>query len=69
MYCLIVQVNIIIVLGHERLYSDMDRLYNDNNDVTVLKLLKSGGVSILVKYHVVTMIILQLYSSHFELGR
>jgi len=37
-------VNIIIVLGHERLYSDMDRLYNDNNDVTVLKLLKSGGV-------------------------
>ncbi|CAG8489886.1 2045_t:CDS:10, partial [Ambispora leptoticha] len=36
--------NIIIVLGHERLYSDMARLYKDQQDIKVLKLSKSGGV-------------------------
>ncbi|CAG8509142.1 1408_t:CDS:10 [Ambispora gerdemannii] len=36
--------NIIIVLGHERLYSDMARLYKDQSDIKVLKLSKSGGV-------------------------
>ncbi|KAG9301273.1 hypothetical protein G9A89_012656 [Geosiphon pyriformis] len=37
-------VNIIIVLGHERLFSDMARLYKDRDDLNVLKLSKSGGV-------------------------
>ncbi|CAJ0639066.1 2613_t:CDS:10 [Entrophospora sp. SA101] len=37
-------VNIIIVLGHERLYSDMARLYSDHSKIHVLKLAKSGGV-------------------------
>ncbi|KAF0429404.1 Clp1-domain-containing protein [Gigaspora margarita] len=36
-------VNIIIVLGHERLYSDMARLYKDRSNINVLKLAKSGG--------------------------
>ncbi|RGB29078.1 Pre-mRNA cleavage complex II protein Clp1-domain-containing protein [Rhizophagus diaphanus] len=40
----IFNVNIIIVLGHERLYSDMARLYKERNDVNVVKLSKSGGV-------------------------
>ncbi|CAG8548922.1 1681_t:CDS:10 [Funneliformis mosseae] len=37
-------VNIIIVLGHERLYSDMARLYKERPGVNVVKLSKSGGV-------------------------
>ncbi|CAG8574258.1 12561_t:CDS:10, partial [Acaulospora morrowiae] len=37
-------VNIIIVLGHERLYSDMARLYKERSEIHVLKLIKSGGV-------------------------
>ncbi|CDH48990.1 polyribonucleotide 5-hydroxyl-kinase clp1 [Lichtheimia corymbifera JMRC:FSU:9682] len=35
-------VNVVIVLGHERLYSDMMRILKDQ--VTVVKLSKSGGV-------------------------
>lgn len=35
-------VNVVIVLGHERLYSDMIRILKDQ--VTVVKLSKSGGV-------------------------
>ena len=38
-------VNIIIVLGHERLYSDMARLYKERSGIDVMKLSKSGGVS------------------------
>ncbi|ORX44933.1 Clp1-domain-containing protein [Hesseltinella vesiculosa] len=37
-------VNVIIVLGHERLYSDLTRIYNDRQDISVVKLHKSGGV-------------------------
>lgn len=33
-----------IVLGHERLYSDMNRIYGSNQKVSVVKLSKSGGV-------------------------
>ncbi|KAF9898770.1 Cleavage polyadenylation factor subunit clp1 [Lobosporangium transversale] len=36
-------VDVIIVLGHERLYSDMRRLHQ-KTDVSVIKLTKSGGV-------------------------
>ncbi|KAI7897765.1 Pre-mRNA cleavage complex II protein Clp1-domain-containing protein [Cokeromyces recurvatus] len=36
-------VNVLIVLGNERLYSDMSRMYGDK-DVSVIKLTKSGGV-------------------------
>ncbi|CAG8470741.1 5289_t:CDS:10 [Acaulospora colombiana] len=36
-------VNIIIVLGHERLYSDMAKLYKEHPEISVLKLAKSGG--------------------------
>ena len=39
------KVNIIVVLGHERLYSDMARLYKERAGVNVVKLSKSGGVS------------------------
>lgn len=37
-------VNVLVVLGHERLYSDMNRILSDNKRVTVVKLSKSGGV-------------------------
>jgi len=40
----IFNVNIIIVLGHERLYSDMARLYKERSGIDVVKLSKSGGV-------------------------
>lgn len=40
--CYIV-VNVLIVLGHERLYSDMNRMFSNKN-VSVVKLSKSGGV-------------------------
>lgn len=36
-------VNVLIVLGHERLYSDMNRMFSNKN-VSVVKLSKSGGV-------------------------
>ena len=39
------KVNVIVVLGHERLYSDMARLYKERSGVNVVKLSKSGGVS------------------------
>lgn len=34
----------LIVLGHERLYSDMTRILGSNSKVSVVKLSKSGGV-------------------------
>ncbi|KAI9262876.1 Pre-mRNA cleavage complex II protein Clp1-domain-containing protein [Helicostylum pulchrum] len=37
-------VNVLIVLGHERLYSDMNRIYGSKQKVSVVKLSKSGGV-------------------------
>lgn len=37
-------VNVVVALGHERLYSDMVRILKDNANVSVLKLAKSGGV-------------------------
>lgn len=37
-------VNVIIVLGHERLYSDMLRMWKEKPHVSVVKLTKSGGV-------------------------
>ncbi|KAG4304045.1 hypothetical protein PORY_002568 [Pneumocystis oryctolagi] len=36
-------VNVLIVLGSERLYSDMTRKYDNKNGVHVIKLQKSGG--------------------------
>ncbi|KAJ3298078.1 hypothetical protein HK104_011191 [Borealophlyctis nickersoniae] len=36
--------NAILVLGHERLYSDLARRYKDNAAISVVKLAKSGGV-------------------------
>ncbi|KAJ1994192.1 Cleavage polyadenylation factor subunit clp1 [Dimargaris cristalligena] len=38
------KVNIVVVLGHERLYSDMQKMYAQSGTVTVVKLAKSGGV-------------------------
>lgn len=34
----------LVVLGHERLYSDMNRLLASNKKISVVKLSKSGGV-------------------------
>lgn len=34
-----------MVVGHERLYSDLVRANKDNKGVTILRLAKSGGVS------------------------
>jgi polyribonucleotide 5'-hydroxyl-kinase len=38
------KVNVIIVVGHERLYSDISKFYQDNEKISVVKLSKSGGV-------------------------
>jgi len=38
------KVNVVIVVGHERLYSDISKYYQDNNEIAVVKLAKSGGV-------------------------
>jgi polyribonucleotide 5'-hydroxyl-kinase len=38
------EVNVIITLGSERLYSDMSRKYDGQGVISVLKLPKSGGV-------------------------
>jgi len=38
------KVNVVIVVGHERLYSDISKYYQDNNEIAVVKLSKSGGV-------------------------
>jgi polyribonucleotide 5'-hydroxyl-kinase len=38
-------VNIILVIGHEKLTVDMQKLYGiDNEDMLILKVPKSGGV-------------------------
>ncbi|KAI7847551.1 Pre-mRNA cleavage complex II protein Clp1-domain-containing protein [Circinella umbellata] len=37
-------VNVVICLGHERLYSDMTRILKDKSSIQVVKLSKSGGV-------------------------
>lgn len=38
-------VNVVIVLGHERLYSDMNRILNAKQpEISIIKLAKSGGV-------------------------
>ena len=36
-------VTVIVVLGHERLYNDMVRRYNDKSGVAVVKVARSGG--------------------------
>lgn len=36
-------VNVIVVLGHERLYNDMVRRYDKNSGVSVVRIAKSGG--------------------------
>lgn len=38
--------NAILVLGHERLYSDLSKRFRDVEGVSVVKLAKSGGVSV-----------------------
>ena len=35
----------VVVLGHERLYSDMTRILRDKPEISVVKVAKSGGVS------------------------
>lgn len=38
-------MNVVIVLGHERLYSDMNKLLSNRNpNISIIKLAKSGGV-------------------------
>eukprot|EP00842_Homolaphlyctis_polyrhiza_P006326 jgi/Hompol1/6695/HPOL_000415-RA len=37
------QVNIVLVIGHERLFSDLKAHFGDKSDVSVMKLNKSGG--------------------------
>ncbi|CAO3692138.1 unnamed protein product [Umbelopsis ramanniana] len=37
-------VNVVVVLGHERLYSDMTRILRDKPEISVVKVAKSGGV-------------------------
>jgi polyribonucleotide 5'-hydroxyl-kinase len=43
--CLNKKVNVVVVLGHERLYSDMIRILRDKPEISVVKVAKSGGVS------------------------
>ncbi|KAI7862877.1 Pre-mRNA cleavage complex II protein Clp1-domain-containing protein [Spinellus fusiger] len=38
------QVDLVIVLGHERLYSDMTRIFKNTPSIAIAKLTKSGGV-------------------------
>ncbi|OZJ04616.1 hypothetical protein BZG36_02036 [Bifiguratus adelaidae] len=38
------EVNVVIVLGHERLFSDMVKNHSQQSDISVIKLSKSGGV-------------------------
>ncbi|CAO3620200.1 unnamed protein product [Cunninghamella echinulata] len=37
-------VSVVIVLGHERLYSDMTKIYKNKENISIVKLIKSGGV-------------------------
>ncbi|CAO3627356.1 unnamed protein product [Cunninghamella blakesleeana] len=37
-------VNVVVVLGHERLYSDMTKIYKNTENISIVKLIKSGGV-------------------------
>ncbi|KAI8924444.1 Pre-mRNA cleavage complex II protein Clp1-domain-containing protein [Entophlyctis helioformis] len=37
------RVNVILIIGHERLYSDLKRRFGDHSGISVLKLNKSGG--------------------------
>lgn len=54
--CLIIQlkcvsVNMILVIGHEKLTVDMQKLYGlDNEDMLILKVPKSGGVRPLLSH-------------------
>jgi hypothetical protein len=41
-------VNVILVIGNERLLSDLQRKYSSVDSMTILKLNKSGGVGFLV---------------------
>jgi polyribonucleotide 5'-hydroxyl-kinase len=38
------KVNVILVIGNERILSDLNRKYSSNSGITVLKIAKSGGV-------------------------
>ncbi|KAI9208130.1 Pre-mRNA cleavage complex II protein Clp1-domain-containing protein [Polychytrium aggregatum] len=38
------KVNVILVIGHERMYSDLKQEFNDNSGISIIKLHKSGGV-------------------------
>jgi polyribonucleotide 5'-hydroxyl-kinase len=38
------QVNVLVVMGHERLYNDLLKKYKDP-EISILKLTKSGGVA------------------------
>lgn len=37
-------VNVVVVIGNERLLSDLQRNYPDANEMSIIKLAKSGGV-------------------------
>jgi polyribonucleotide 5'-hydroxyl-kinase len=36
-------INVIVVLGHERLYNDMVRRYDNKSGISVVRIVKSGG--------------------------
>ncbi|KAJ3407115.1 Cleavage polyadenylation factor subunit clp1 [Chytridiales sp. JEL 0842] len=38
------KIDVLLVIGHERLYSELSRHFRDNESISVLKLAKSGGV-------------------------
>lgn len=43
-FMVLIEVNIILVIGNERLLSDLQRKYSSVESMTILKLNKSGGV-------------------------
>jgi polyribonucleotide 5'-hydroxyl-kinase len=45
-------VNVILVIGNERLLSDLERKYPDRNMMSIIKLDKSGGVILHMLFHI-----------------
>ena len=53
-------VNIILIIGHEKLTVDIQKLYGlDNEDMLILKVPKSGGVIFPCTYALITVLNLQ----------
>jgi hypothetical protein len=45
---LILVVNVVIVIGNEKLYIEMQRTFDQHRDISVVKIPKSGGVGDLI---------------------